>query len=129
MKLLDQVRQQCRVRHYSLRTEEAYAYWIERFIRFHGIRHPNTMGAPEVEAFLTDLAVAGRVSASTQNQAFSALLFLYQHVLKIDIGRIDVQPRSRGFRPVVHGRCWNTFLAFEPRLRGFSRFGLSSRGG
>jgi hypothetical protein len=67
MKLLDQVRQVARVKHLSYRTEQTYVYWIERYIRFHGIKHPNTMGGSEVEAFLTNLAVIGRVSASTQN--------------------------------------------------------------
>jgi len=71
MKLLDQVRHTARVRHLAIRTEECYAYWIERYIRFHGIRHPQEMGAPEAQAFLTDLAVEGRVSASTQNQALA----------------------------------------------------------
>src|SRR5262245_60511556 len=89
MKLLDQVRHQCRLRHYSIRTEDAYTAWIERFIRFHGIRHPDTMREAEIEAFLTHLAVEGHVSASTQNQAFSALLFLYTQVLQIELGRID----------------------------------------
>jgi integron integrase len=102
MKLLDQVRQALRVRHYSLRTEKAYVYWIERFIRHHGIRHPNTMAAPEVEAFLTHLAVAGHVSASTQNQALGALLFLYQHVLQIELGRLDAVRARRPQRvPLV----------------------------
>jgi hypothetical protein len=76
MKLLDRVRQAIRVKHFSYRTEQAYVYWIERFIRYHGIRHPDTMGAAEVEAFLTHLAVDGHVAASTQNQALGALLFL-----------------------------------------------------
>ena len=67
MKLLDRVRHTARVKHYSYRTEQCYLYWIERFIRFHGIRHPDTMGEPEVEAFLTHLAVNDHVSASTQN--------------------------------------------------------------
>jgi len=97
MKLLDRVRQVARVQHYSIRTEDAYAHWIERFIRFHGIRHPETMGTVEVEAFLTSLAVDGHVSASTQNQALAALLFLYQKVLKIEIGRLDA---VRAQRPV-----------------------------
>ena len=79
----------CRVRHYSPRTEDCYADWIKRFILFHGKRHPLEMGAAEINAFLTDLAVNGRVSASTQNQAFSALLFLYQKVLGADPGRIE----------------------------------------
>jgi integron integrase len=87
-RLLDRVRAACRLRHYSLRTEEAYVAWIKRFILFHNKRHPLDMGAAEINAFLTDLAVVGRVSASTQNQAFSALLFLYQKVLEVDPGRI-----------------------------------------
>jgi integron integrase len=87
-RLLDRVRAALRVRHYSLRTEECYIQWIRRFILFHHKRHPLEMGAAEINAFLTDLAVVGRVSASTQNQAFSALLFLYQKVLEVDPGRI-----------------------------------------
>jgi hypothetical protein len=71
------VRNKLRLKHYSIRTEESYIQWVKRFIVFHGKRHPGEMGAPEVEAFLTHLAVEGRVSASTQNQARSALLFLY----------------------------------------------------
>lgn len=95
MKLLDQVRQYLRAKHYSLRTERAYVYWIERYIRYQGIRHPNTMGTLEVEEFLTHLAVHGHVSASTQNQALGALLFLYQHVLQIEIGRLDAVRAKR----------------------------------
>jgi integrase len=87
-KLLDRLRAACRLRHYSWRTEAAYAAWVVRFIRFHRLRHPLEMGAAEINAFLTHLAVAGRVSASTQNQAFSALLFLYQKVLEVGPGRI-----------------------------------------
>jgi integron integrase len=87
-RLLDRVRAACRVRHYSLRTEDAYVHWIVRFIRFHRLRHPLEMGAAEINAFLTHLAVKGQVSASTQNQAFSALLFLYQKVLEADPGQI-----------------------------------------
>ncbi|MDP1956915.1 MAG: phage integrase N-terminal SAM-like domain-containing protein [Rhodocyclaceae bacterium] len=79
-KLLDQVRARIRVKHYSIRTETQYVHWIKRFILFHDKRHPRDMGAPEVDAFLTDLAVTGGVSASTQNQASSALLFLYREV-------------------------------------------------
>ncbi|WP_040655666.1 integron integrase [Rubidibacter lacunae] len=81
-KLLDRFRDTRRVKHYAYRTEETYLQWIRRFIIFHGKRHPKDIGAPEVEAFLTHLAVVGNVSASTQNQALSALLFLYRHVLK-----------------------------------------------
>lgn len=80
-KLLDQVRNKIRFKHYSIRTEQAYVDWIRRFILFHNKRHPATMGKPEVEAFLTHLAVAGKVAASTQNQARSALLFLYKEIL------------------------------------------------
>lgn len=80
-KLLPQIRAALRLRHYSVRTEEAYVRWIERFIRFHGTRHPRDMGSEEVTAFLSSLAVRGRVGASTQNQALAALLFLYGEVL------------------------------------------------
>jgi integron integrase len=84
-RLLDQVRDAIRVKHYSIRTEEAYVNWIKRFILFHGKRHPNDMGAAEVESFLTHLAVDENVAASTQNQALSALLFLYREVLRKDL--------------------------------------------
>jgi integron integrase len=97
MKLLDQVRGLARAKHFSIRTERSYIHWIVRFIRFHGVKHPNTMGAPEVEAFLTHLAVENQVSASTQNQALAALLFLYRHVLKLEIGQLDA---VRARRPV-----------------------------
>lgn len=80
-KLLDRVRERIRFKHYSIRTEDSYVQWIRRFILFHGKRHPAEMGAVEVEAFLTHLAVEGNVAASTQNQARSALLFLYKAVL------------------------------------------------
>jgi len=80
-RLLDQVRQAILARHYSRRTEKAYVHWIKRFIFFHGKRHPIEMGAAEVTAFLTALAVLGKVAAATQNQALSALLFLYRNVL------------------------------------------------
>src|SRR3546814_6328474 len=84
-KLLDQVRQRLRVKHYSLRTEQAYVGWIRRFILANGKRHPRAMGEREVEAFLTVLATQGHVAAGTQNQALSALLFLYREVLKTDL--------------------------------------------
>lgn len=85
--LLDRVREAIRARHLSLRTEQAYLAWIRRFVRFHGGRHPREMGAPEIEAFLTHLATKRAVAASTQNQAASALLFLYRHVLALDVER------------------------------------------
>src|SRR5262245_27194691 len=80
-KLLDRMRDTLRRRSYSTRTERAYVAWVTRFILFHGKRHPAAMGAAEVTSFLTSLAVDHRVSASTQNQALSAILFLYQDVL------------------------------------------------
>jgi integron integrase len=94
-RLLDQVRDALRVRHYSLRTEQSYLGWIKRFIFFHDKRHPAEMGAVEVEAFLTWLAVEGRVSASTQGQALAALLFLYKQVLGIDLPWLDEVVRAK----------------------------------
>ena len=87
-KLLDIVRNKIRLKHYSIRTEEAYVSWIKRYIYFHNKRHPKDMGRTEIEAFLTDLAVNGKVAASTQNQAFSALLFLYEKVLNKSVFKI-----------------------------------------
>ena len=88
-RLLDQVRARIRFKHYSIRTEQAYLDWIKRFIRHFGKRHPKDMGANEVQAFLTHLAVAGKVAASTQNQAKSALLFLYKEVLAVELPWLD----------------------------------------
>lgn len=88
-KLLDQVRDALRLKHYSYRTEQAYVGWISRYILFHNKRHPKDLGAREVEAFLTHLAVNEHVAAATQNQAFSALLFLYRAVLQRDLGPLD----------------------------------------
>lgn len=87
--LLDQVRDKLRVKHYSIRTEQAYVDWIKRYIFFHDKRHPQNMGAQDIEAFLTHLAVAGKVAASTQNQAKSALLFLYREVLEMQLPWLD----------------------------------------
>ncbi len=84
-KLLERMRQALRARHYSYRTEQSYLQWVRRFILFHGKRHPAEMGAPEIEAFLSHLAAHENIAASTQNQALSALLFLYRHVLHKDI--------------------------------------------
>ncbi len=84
-KLLDQVRHAIRLKHYSIRTEEAYVTWIKRYILFHHKRHPNEMASAEIEAFLTHLAVQLKVAASTQNQALSALLFLYRNVLNMPL--------------------------------------------
>jgi hypothetical protein len=84
-RLLDELRAPLRVRNYAYRTEQVYADWMRRFILFHGRRHPREMGALEVTAFLSHLATERCVSASTQNQAKSAILFLYSHVLAIDL--------------------------------------------
>ena len=94
-KLLDRLRAALRLRHYSLRTEDAYVQWVRRFILFHGKRHPREMGAAQINQFLTHLAVEGHVSASTQNQAFSALLFLYQQVLEVEPGLIGGVVRAK----------------------------------
>jgi integron integrase len=88
-KLLDALRAQLRVMHYAIRTEEAYVDWVRRFILFHGKRHPKDMGPNEVAKFLSDLAVTRHVSASTQNQAKAAILFVYRHVLGIELPWLD----------------------------------------
>jgi len=92
-RLLDRLREALRDRHYSRRTEETYCLWVKRFIYFHHVRHPADMAEPEINAFLTHLAVKEKVSASTKNQAFSAILFLYRYVL----GRQDDDG--------LHARC------------------------
>jgi integron integrase len=94
-KLLDQVRDVIRRKHFSLRTERTYTDWIRRFILFHNKRHPNDMAEAEVTEFLTHLARDGNVAASTQNQALSALLFLYKEVLKQEIGWLDKVERAK----------------------------------
>ena len=94
-RLLDQVRNSLRRLHYSYRTEQAYLQWVRRFIYFHEKRHPRGMGEPEVAAFLTHLAVDRRVSASTQNQALNAILFLYKQVLEREIGLIQGVTRAK----------------------------------
>ena len=94
-RLLDQVRELIRIRHYSIRTEQAYVQWIRRFILFHGERHPGEMGAPELTAFLSDLVLQRNVAASTQNQASHAILFLYRYVLKIDLPWLDQVQRTK----------------------------------
>lgn len=94
-RLLAQVRDRLRLKHYSLRTETAYVGWIKRYIFFHGKRHPRDLGKAEVEAFLTSLAVERNVAASTQSQALSALLFLYGEVLGIDLPWLDEITRAK----------------------------------
>ena len=94
-RLLDQVRARIRFKHYSLRTEQAYVDWIKRFIRFHGNRHPSELSASDVEEFLTHLASELKVAASTQNQAQSALLFLYRQVLVRELPWLDGVVRAK----------------------------------
>jgi integron integrase len=105
--LLAVARQRMRTRHLALRTEQAYLQWMRRFIAFHGRRHPREMGARELEQFLTHLAVVRKVSAPTQNQALQALLFLYRHVLEIDVPWLDNITRAARPRrqPVVLSRA------------------------
>lgn len=120
-RLLDRVRQALRARHMSRRTEEAYVGWIRRFIFFHDKRHPAEMGAAEVTKFLTSLAVDGQVAASTQNQALSALLFLYKDVLEVDLPWLDgiVRARRPERLPVVLSR--DEVRALFQRLDGVPR--------
>jgi integron integrase len=96
--LITQMERALRARHYSRRTEQTYCQWARRFIRFHGLRHPAEMAEPEINAFVTHLAVTEKVSASTQTQALSAILFLYRHVLHREVGELDDLVRAR--RPV-----------------------------
>ena len=128
-KLLDQVRDKLRVKHYSIRTEQAYTGWIKRYILFHGKRHPKEMGAEEIEAFLTHLAVEGNVSASTQNLAKSSLLFLYREVLEIQLPWLEnvTQAKAPKRLPVVLtvaevqsvlGRMNGTYLLIASLLYG-----------
>jgi integron integrase len=105
-RLLDQARAKIRLKHYSLRTEQVYLQWMRRYIRANGLRHPRELDESALEAFLTDLATRQRVSASTQNQALSALLFLYREVLAIKLPWMENVVRAKGSRrlPVVLSR-------------------------
>src|SRR2546427_4387245 len=94
-KLLVQLREAIRVRHYSRRTEEAYVWWVRRYIRFCGLRHPRELGHGDVTRFLSSLAIDRRVAASTQNQALSALVFLYQEVLELPVGWLEALVRAK----------------------------------
>jgi integron integrase len=120
-RLLDRVRAAVRARHYSQRTEQAYVAWIRRYILFHGKRHPSEMGARELTEYLSALAVEGNVAASTQNQALSALLFLYREVLRQDLPWLDdvVRARRPGRLPVVLTR--EEVRAVLRQLRGTPR--------
>lgn len=105
-RLLDRVHDATRVRHYSLRTQQTYIQWIKRFIYFHNKRLPDEMGKKEIEAFLTHLAVDRQVAASTQNQALSAILFLYKKVLGHELDWLDSVTRAKRQKrlPVVLSR-------------------------
>ncbi len=135
VRLLDRVREACRVRHYSRRTEQAYAQWVKRFVLFHGKRHPSAMGAAEVSAFLSHLAVAGRVAASTQNQALAALVFLYRNVLDAPALELElhdlVRARMPARLPVVlteaEVRALLATLAGESRLVAALLYGAGLR--
>lgn len=102
-RLLDQVREAIRLRHYSIRTEESYCYWIRYFVRFHKMRHPKEMGAVEINQFLTFLAMQRTVSPATQNQALNAIVFLYRTVFAMDMGNFDdfVRAKHKPRLPVV----------------------------
>ena len=132
-KLLDSVRKHLRVKHYSIRTEQAYLDWIKRYILFHGKRHPKDMGEPEVGAFLTHLAVNRNVAASTQNQALSALLFLYHEVLerKLDfmdnIERVKRPPKVPVVLTPREVRSVLTQMEGEPRLMAELLYGAGLR--
>jgi len=132
-KLLDRVREANRLRHGSRSTEKSYVGWIRRFILFHGKRHPAEMGAPEVTQFLSALAVEGQVAASTQNQALSALLFLYRHVLHQDLPWLDdiVRARRPKHLPVVltrdEVRAVISKLDGTPRLMATLLYGAGLR--
>ena len=120
-RLLDRVREALRARHYRRRTEDSYVAWIRRYILFHSKRYPSELGAPEITRFLTSLAVEGRVAASTQNQALSALLFLYREVLAVDLPWLDglVRAKRPGHVPVVLAR--DEVRALLQRLDGVPR--------
>jgi integron integrase len=120
-KLLDRVHHKIRLRHYSLRTEQAYLDWIRRFILFHGKRHPESLGAPDVEAFLTHLAVDRKVAAATQNLAKSSIFFLYRDVLDRDLPWLQNVERARAPRRLPVVLTQEEIAAVLARLRGVHR--------
>jgi integrase len=120
-RLLVRVRDAIRARHYSRRTESSYAGWIRRYILFHDKRHPSEMGADEIRGFLTSLAVDGRVAASTQNQALSALLFLYKEVLGQDVPWIEGVVRAKRPQRLPAGLTREEVRAVTTRLQGAPR--------
>ncbi len=133
MKLIDEVRNNIRRKHYSIRTEDAYVYWIKQFIAFHSMSHPRDMGKDEIEKYLTHLAVERRVASSTQNQAFNALLFLYRDVLGMSLEEtINANRAKKSERvPVVltHEEAMKvlSFLDGTSRLMGAMLYGCGLR--
>jgi integron integrase len=133
VRLLDRVRNQLRARRYSIRTEQAYVSWIRRYIHFHDLTHPDQLGVAHINDFLTHLACRGNVSASTQNQALSALLFLYRSVLNKPLPRIGEVIRARRSRrlPTVLSpeevRALLTQMAGTPRLAATLMYGTGMR--
>ena len=117
-KLLDQVRDKIRLKHYSIRTEQTYVDWIKRFVLFNNKRHPAEMGAAEVEAFLTHLAVEGKVAASTQNQAKAAVLFLYSHVLNQQLPWLENVEQAKVSKRLPVVLTVNETRALLYRLKG-----------
>ena len=137
LKLLEQVREVCRLKHYSLRTEQAYAAWVRRFVvhvKNHsgGWRHPRELGAVEVKEFLTHLAVAEKVSASTQNHALNALVFLYREVVGQSLG--ELADTVRAVRPkhlpvvLTRDEVRRLFAAMQGTRRLMAQLGLSREG-
>lgn len=132
-RLMDRMREELRSRHYSRRTEKVYCLWVRRFIFFHECRHPDDMGAAEINAFLTHLAVEAKVSASTQTQALSALLFLYRRVLGREVGGLGEVVRARKPKrlPVVmtpaEVRAVLTELEGDKRLMASLMYGAGLR--
>jgi integrase len=118
-KLIEQVQDAIRLKHYSSKTEKSYVGWIRRYIFFHNKRHPKDMGSAEIEAFLTDLAVHQKVAASTQNQALNAILFLYKEVLKQDLDlKVDaVRAKPSKYLPTVLTKDEVFAIAFPSLVR------------
>ena len=116
--LLATLRDQLRARHYSLRTERAYLLWVRRFLRFHRGRHPRQMGAADIGAFLSWLATRGRVAAATQNQALAALLFLYRHVMEVDLPRLEDVVRAKTPRRLPTVLTESEVAALLARMEG-----------
>jgi len=129
-RLLESLRREIRVRHYSARTEDAYVGWVRRYVRFHGLRHPRVLDERHVERFLSHLALDGRVAAPTQNQALAALLFLYRDVLRVPLAFPDGVARAKGHRRLPDVLTRSEVWAVLGQLRGTSALvGLLLYGG